>query len=173
MMYYAELAEHEGPSTFRRRSSIEGISRSSEMSLGLDDICDVMGSRDGSRFSMSCLEEGLDDISGGDRSNYFFNVADDYLKEQPEEDDQLGRLDACKQSSEKTAAKRPSKPLNWAYSDNRSRKVRFSSDEPEIKFIPRVDQADFPSLFFTANELQRMFDEVREEERNARRHSIR
>mmetsp|Transcript_74650 Transcript_74650/g.112478 ORF Transcript_74650/g.112478 Transcript_74650/m.112478 type:complete len:173 (-) Transcript_74650:148-666(-) len=172
MMYYAELTDHEGPSTFRRRSSIEKISRSSEMSLGLDDICDVMGSRDGSAFSMSCLEEGLEEITGGDGSNYFFNDGDEFeLKEQPCEDEP-GRLGARKQNSE-TSTKRLSKSLNWAYSDNRARKVRFSSEEPEIRSIPRADQADYPSLFFTASELQRTLDEFREEERNARRHSIR
>ena len=53
------------------------------------------------------------------------------------------------------------------------RKVHFSHTEPEIYEFQKMFPEDYPCLYYDEAELQRMFDDFRQEEREARRHSLR
>jgi hypothetical protein len=165
MVLYSELPEHDCPPR-GRRANIDKASRTSEISINLDDLRDLRPElpRDLSGFSLSCWEEA----SGEDVSK-FFDIGD--LDDADNEESLEG--DMGRENPKQPLPRSKSFNLEWVITDDRKRKVRFSSDLEQVRYIERADPEDYPSLFYCVHELQRMADEFRTEEQNARRHSIR
>ena len=146
----------------------------SELSMNLDDITDMPDSmrRDLPSFSLACWGEqdeqdgsAVSKITHPNRSgSNFFDIVDG-LSEQESD----GYIKGMKDGESKP------KWLDWEDfpDDGRERKVHFSIEFPEEIEIERVDLEDYPLVYYGTHELQKMADEYRLEEEEARRGTIR
>lgn len=163
-----------------QRNLDKGIS---DISITVDDLSEIgipseaqLGGERLAGFSLACWDR-QNGIRGGD----CWNIADsddgsdigdegnvrgwrraDSLDEVDDEDEN----DEEEDESENLLEIPKEKP--WIFPDRNERKVRFNPDMEQIRCIERVDVEDYPSLYYCVHELQKMADEYRREESNAR-----
>lgn len=162
MALYSEVPEHDCPPR-GRRESIDKASRNSDILMNLEDLRELRAepSKDLSGFSLSCWEE-----ASGEDGSKFFDIGD--LDDANNEESLEG--DKGRGNPKHPLRGSKSLSLEWGIPDDQKRKVRFSFDLEQVRCIERADPEDYPSLYYCVHELQRMADEFRIEEQNARRH---
>eukprot|EP00934_Nitzschia_sp_Nitz4_P008964 Nitzschia sp. Nitz4//scaffold22_size323478//188805//189311//NITZ4_000551-RA/size323478-processed-gene-0.472-mRNA-1//-1//CDS//3329543067//8954//frame0 len=161
MMAYSELSEVD----FAPLQSSLSSDRATrlEPSLDLDDLCDISGewANDMTSFQLSCWE----DTPSNARSK-MFEVADqvvaegfsqrkstDKRNETPDDDDETSA------TAFQTVPLHEIRPTSCAVTE--PSQVQFS-EEVHVYTIPKVPIEDYAELYYGANELQHMADEVKQ-----------